>query len=74
MATDPAWSSGGLGSLLLSEGVRRASDVGLVWANARVEAIPFYERRNWTAVGPEFTTADTGLPHRLVTCRPAATS
>ena len=70
MATDPAHIGTGLGSLLLAEGLRRASDVELVWANARVTAIAFYERHGWTTNGPEFVTVDTGLPHRLVTCRP----
>lgn len=69
MATDPAHTGTGLGSMLLAEGLRRASDIGLVWANARVTAIAFYERHGWTATGPEFVTADTGLPHRLVTYR-----
>lgn len=70
MATEPACRGTGLGSQLLSEGLHRSSDVGLVWANARVEAITFYERHGWTATGPVFVTAETGLPHRVVTCRP----
>lgn len=71
MATDPAWRGTGLGSLLVSEGLRRASEVRLVWAHARVDAIPFYERQGWAATGPVFITAETGVPHRLVTYRPA---
>lgn len=81
MATDPAHRGTGLGSLLLADGIvrslgvvrlssdDRASDVELVWANARVEAIAFYERHGWNATGPVFHTAGTGLPHRLVTYR-----
>lgn len=83
MATDPAHRGAGLGSLLLAAGVarsfgigrtsstRRASEVELVWANARVEAIGFYEHHAWLATGPVFQTAETDLPHRLVTRRSA---
>lgn len=83
MATDPAHRCTGLGSLLLTEGIARTSGVGymssarrvsdneLVWANARVEVIGFYEQHGWIATGPVFHTVDTGLPHRLVTRRSA---
>lgn len=84
MATDLAHRGTGLGSLLLVDGMARSfavrdlppsrgsSGVELVWANVRVEALRFYERHDWTAVGPVFQIAETGLPHRVATCRSSA--
>ncbi|MFK8025885.1 MAG: GNAT family N-acetyltransferase [Ilumatobacter sp.] len=71
MATDPGGRGTGLGVLLLDEGVRRAVTDGfdVAWANARVEAVGFYVGQGWTVSGPVFETAETGLPHRLVTRR-----
>lgn len=68
MATDPAHHGHGHGSALLRSGIERARTAGrtLIWANARVSALDFYERAGFTLTGPVFTTADTGLPHRLV--------
>jgi GNAT superfamily N-acetyltransferase len=68
MATDPADTGRGLGALLLDAGRRHAAAVGadIIWANARVSALGFYEDNGFDAVGPVFTTPDTGLPHRLV--------
>ncbi len=68
MATDPALIGGGLGSRLLTAGIERCRSSGstVVWANARVTAISFYERAGFTVVGAEFETPDTGLPHKVV--------
>ena len=68
MATDPELAGSGLGSRLLAAGIERCRSRGdtVVWANARVTAISFYERAGFTAVGDVFETADTGLPHRVV--------
>jgi len=68
MATDPAHVGRGLGKLLLDAGVElaRSRGVSMVWANARVPAVSFYVAAGFQVVGTEFTTPDTGLPHRLV--------
>jgi len=68
MATDPLHTGHGFGRRLLSAGIERAASHGteLVWANARVEVLGFYERAGFVAVGDVFATADTGLPHRRV--------
>ncbi|MFT4658395.1 MAG: GNAT superfamily N-acetyltransferase [Ilumatobacter sp.] len=71
MATDPAHNGQGHGSALLRAGTERAKAAGhdLIWANARVTALEFYERAGFTVSGPVFSTATTGLPHRLVVLR-----
>jgi GNAT superfamily N-acetyltransferase len=68
MATDPAWAGRGLASGLLDAGIERCRARGdhVIWANARVTAVGFYERAGFTVVGAAFETADTGLPHREV--------
>lgn len=68
MATDPEYVSQGFGAMLLQAGRRHARSIGaeVVWANARVSALGFYERAGFDVVGPVFVTAATGLEHRLV--------
>lgn len=68
MATDPARVGHGLGMRLLRAGHEHAAatHAEIVWANARLSALGFYERNGFEAVGPVFATADTGLPHQLV--------
>ena len=68
MATQPAHAGTGLGSALLTAGTARCRARGdaVLWANARFGALDFYERAGFRIVGPAFTTADTGLPHRRV--------
>lgn len=66
MATDPARRGTGVSSTLLTAGIERCRRRGalLVWARARVAALTFYERHGFEPVGPEYTDATTGLPHR----------
>ncbi|MGA9276311.1 GNAT family N-acetyltransferase [Ilumatobacter sp.] len=68
MATEPSLAGIGLGRRLLSAGLDRAAAHGteLVWANARLGALRFYERSGFTVMGDVFTIAETGLPHRRV--------
>jgi GNAT superfamily N-acetyltransferase len=68
MATSPAFAGRGLGSQLLLAGLARCRSRGdeLVWANARLPVVGFYERAGFSAVGAVFETADTGLPHQMV--------
>jgi GNAT superfamily N-acetyltransferase len=46
MAVEPSLQRAGLGTLVLTEGIRRlqSSGVPLLWATARPEAVPFYQR------------------------------
>lgn len=68
MATEPALVGRGLGGRLLRAGIERAVERGaeLVWANARISALGFYEQAGFTPVGDVFTIPDVGLPHRRV--------
>ena len=68
MATDPAYMGLGFGTRLLRAGLEEsaARKADIVWANARVSALTFYERNGFEVIGPVFTTADTGLAHRRV--------
>jgi carboxymethylenebutenolidase len=64
MAVEPSRRSQGLGGLLLERAVDRltgAGDVTLLWANARVPALAFYERHGFVAVGEPFD--EIGIPH-----------
>jgi GNAT superfamily N-acetyltransferase len=68
MAVDPSRHRSGVGRQVLTGVVAAADDVHapLLWANARVTALPFYEANGWVVVGAEFITADTGLPHKPI--------
>jgi len=68
MAVDPSRHRTGVGRQVLDGVVATADEAGapLLWANARVSALPFYEANGWVVVGDEFITADTGLPHKPI--------
>ncbi|MEI7658252.1 MAG: GNAT family N-acetyltransferase [Phycisphaerae bacterium] len=67
MATDPAIRGTGWGRRLLLACLAHAKAHGgtVMWCDARVEALPFYERMNFLAFGDEYTPP--GLrPHRFM--------
>lgn len=66
MATDPDHRGTGVGTRLLVAGLARCADEGatLVWARARVTAVPFYSGHGFVPAGHEYTDLTTGLPHR----------
>ena len=68
MAVEPARQGEGLGRLLLDAIIARARSEGasVLWANARVSALPFYEAAGMTPIGDVFVPAETGLAHRVV--------
>lgn len=74
MATEPEFTGTGVGRRLLRAGIERAIDRGaeLVWANARISALGFYEREGFSAVGDEFMIPEVGLTHRRVEYRLSA--
>ncbi len=64
----------GIGSALMAEMVRRALELGLaaVFLNARLTAVPFYERLGFTTVSESpFPYGRTGVLHVRMEYRPA---
>lgn len=64
MATDPAVRGSGAGRALVAEGLGRVAAHGadLVWCDARVAAVGFYERMGFTVVTEQFDKPEGG-PH-----------
>jgi ElaA protein len=58
----------GLGAAVLAAGVERcrAEGVAVLWANARLTAVPWYEAHGLPAEGDVYVYGDMALPHRLV--------
>ena len=67
MATEPSFRSRGFGGRILEALLAHARDGGggPVWCNARVDAIPFYERFGFATRGEVFLTAGE-RPHVLM--------
>lgn len=65
MATDPGVRGTGAGRVLITEGLARVAARGgdLVWCDARVPALGFYERVGFAVVTDEFDKPEGG-PHR----------
>ena len=64
MAVDEHHRSQGIGKILLDECERIASesDTALLWCNARVPAVRFYQQNGWAVVSDEFEVPTAG-PH-----------
>jgi GNAT superfamily N-acetyltransferase len=70
MATRADRRSTGVGATVLRFGVELVrSETSLLWCNARVPAVPFYEREGWTIVSDVFDIPTAG-PHRVMTLTP----
>jgi predicted GNAT family N-acyltransferase len=65
VAVYPAWERRGIGSALIGESLRIAVKHGMtdVWLNARLTAVPFYERLGFRVTSGVFRTPRTYLPH-----------
>ena len=65
MATDAGARGTGAGRALVAEGLARVATLGgdLVWCDARVPAVGFYERMGFAVVTEEFPKPEGG-PHR----------
>jgi GNAT superfamily N-acetyltransferase len=60
------WQKKGVGQLVLEELLElvgaAAADVGLIWCNAREEAVEFYRKQGWRVASERFVIEDVG-PH-----------
>ena len=58
----------GLGARVLESAIdlARSAGAGVLWANARVSALGFYERLGFGVVGEEFTYGPLELPHKVI--------
>lgn len=67
MAVEPKAQGHGRGALLLESSLPVVEkDYPLpFWCNARVSAIPFYEKHGWSTVGEAFQIEDAG-PHKVM--------
>jgi len=71
MCTDSQHQRKGLGGKMLAtveSAIIKDSNVRLFWCNARVPAIPFYERHGWKVDSEEFDIPTAG-PHRKMVKR-----
>lgn len=68
MAVDPSRQGGGIGRAVLAAAIEAARGAGapLIWANARMTAMAFYESAGFMALGEEYLTAETHLPHKKI--------
>lgn len=66
MGVQPGRQGGGIGRLLLDEGLRRLRAAGArhLWANGRDVAQPFYERAGFRVVGDGYEMV--GVPHHRI--------
>lgn len=63
MAVDPDLQGQGIGGVLV-RGVQDAH--ASLWCNARIRAVPFYQRHGWQILGEAFDIDPIGLHHRMV--------
>jgi predicted N-acetyltransferase YhbS len=58
----------GLGAQVLLGAIDlvRLCGASMIWANARVSALGFYQRLRFEVVGAEFTYGPMRLPHKVI--------
>lgn len=68
MATDPTVRGSGAGRALVAEGLARVAGLGgdLVWCDARIGAVGFYERMGFAVVTELFDKPEGGAHHGMV--------
>jgi GNAT superfamily N-acetyltransferase len=71
MAVVPDRQGQGIGAIVLAEAIEtvRASGASLLWANARVTALAFYERLGFDVVGEVYDYGPARLPHKKIEMR-----
>ena len=69
MAVNTHYQGSGIGRAILQEVCRQAETISTpLWCNARLHAIPFYERNGWVTEGDVFHVPDVG-PHKVMRFR-----
>ena len=69
MATNAAFQGRGIGHALLdfAEDLLKSDDpMRLLWCNARIAAVPFYQSMGWTIVSELFDIPTAGPHHRMI--------
>jgi len=68
LATLPAVRGRGYGVALVKQVHQTVREAGgdVLWCNARVAAVPFYERLGWMVVGGEFDIPTVGAHFRMI--------
>jgi GNAT superfamily N-acetyltransferase len=69
MAVNPEYQGTGVGKSLLNFAERwvvRNTSTRVLWCNARIAAVRFYEKQGWEVVSEQFLIAGVGLHHRMV--------
>ena len=72
MATEADVRGKGYGAMLVehAEAYIASQKWRCIWANARINALGFYQNLGYSTVGAEFNIADVG-PHQLVYKKPS---
>jgi GNAT superfamily N-acetyltransferase len=68
MATAPDLLKRGIGAALsdFAEQTMREANAQLLWANARIAAVPFYQKLGWVIASDEFYIPTVGPHHKIV--------
>jgi GNAT superfamily N-acetyltransferase len=68
MATAPESRGLGLGHELVQTCIAhaRARGICLLWCNARLEALGFYEKQGFNIIGPKFEIPDVGPHYKMI--------
>ncbi len=70
MATATAGQGKGFGSQLIRIALADAASLlysSFFWCNARLKAVPFYEKNGWMVISDQFNVPGIGPHHRMIT-------
>jgi len=68
MAVEKVYQGLGIGRALVEaiEDETRRLDIGVIWANCRTPAVPFYKRMGWEIISDEFAIETAGPHFKMV--------
>lgn len=63
MVTHPDYQGQGAGSSVIDFGINelKKRNVNFLWFNARINAVPFYEKNGFSSIGEEFLIPEIGM-------------